>query len=134
MLAQLPKPTLFAHRGASAYAPENTLAAFTLAIHQNADAIELDAKLSADGEVVVIHDQTVDRTTDGVGKVNELVLAALKELDAGEKYDESFRGERIPTLDEVLESIGQKIFINIELTNYASPKDDLPLKVAEIVS
>ena len=59
----LPRPAIFAHRGASAYAPENTLAAFKLALQQGADGIELDAKLSADGHVVVMHDQTVDRTT-----------------------------------------------------------------------
>ncbi|MBU0511232.1 MAG: glycerophosphodiester phosphodiesterase, partial [Chloroflexi bacterium] len=118
MYAQLPRPAIFAHRGASAYAPENTLAAFDLAIRQNADAIELDAKLSADGHVVIIHDQTVDRTTDGTGRVSDLQLAALQELDAGCTYDEAFRHERIPTLGEVFDAVGRKILINVELTNY----------------
>ncbi|MFH1632876.1 MAG: glycerophosphodiester phosphodiesterase family protein [Chloroflexota bacterium] len=133
MYAQLPRPAIFAHRGASAYAPENTLAAFDLAIRQNADAIELDAKLSADGHVVIIHDQTVDRTTDGTGRVSDLQLAALQELDAGCTYDEAFRHERIPTLGEVFDAVGRKILINVELTNYLSPKDALPEKVAELV-
>ena len=70
MLSTLPRPAIFAHRGASLYAPENTLAAFRLAVEQGADAIELDAKLSADGHVVVIHDQTVDRTTDGLSLIH----------------------------------------------------------------
>ncbi len=133
MYANLPQPTIFAHRGACAYAPENTLAAFHLAIQQGADAIELDAKLSADGYVVIIHDQTVDRTTNGSGKVGDLSLADLKALDAGSAYDEAFRGEEIPTLEEVLAEMGQKIFLNIELTNYASLTDALPEQVAALI-
>ncbi|MRR52715.1 MAG: glycerophosphoryl diester phosphodiesterase, partial [Rhodocyclaceae bacterium] len=76
MLSALPKPLLLAHRGASAYAPENTLAAFQLALQQGAHGVELDAKLSADGAIVVMHDASVDRTTNGSGKVKELPLAA----------------------------------------------------------
>ena len=131
---QLPQPTIFAHRGSSAYAPENTLAAFELAVHQGAHAIELDAKLSSDGHVVVIHDATVDRTTDGSGKVAEHSLTSLKALDAGCKYDDAFCGEKIPTLYDVFESVGGQIFVNVELTNYTSPRDQLPEKVAQIVA
>ena len=133
MYQSLPRPTIFAHRGASAYAPENTLAAFELALRQASDAVELDAKLCADGHVVVIHDQTVDRTTDGQGKVSQLTLAQLKELDAGSHFDASFRGEKIPTLKEVFESIGQHTFSNVELTNYASLLDALPDEAANLV-
>jgi glycerophosphoryl diester phosphodiesterase len=133
MFAQLPQPTIFAHRGASAHAPENTLSAFELAIRQGADAIELDAKLSADSQVVVIHDQTVDRTTEGSGKVRELTLAQLRKLDAGSHFDIAFRRELIPTLDEVFQLVGHAIYINVELTNYASPTDVLPYKVSELV-
>jgi len=130
---RLPHPTIFAHRGASAYAPENTLAAFELAFRQKAGAIELDAKLSADGQIVVIHDQTVDRTTNGSGVVRKMPLDALKELDAGEAFDPQFKGEKIPTLAEVFDTVGQKLYINVELTNYASPRDALPQKAAELV-
>ena len=133
MFNSLPRPTIFAHRGASAHAPENTLAAFQLAVQHGAPAIELDAKLSVDGEVVVIHDQTVDRTTNGGGVVRQLPLAALRELDAGAKFDPKYLGEKIPTLAEVFEEVGHKLFINVEITNYASPFDALPLKVAELV-
>jgi glycerophosphoryl diester phosphodiesterase len=133
MFAQIPQPTIFAHRGASAHAPENTLAAFELAVRQGADAIELDAKLSADGHVVVIHDQTVDRTTDGSGRVRELTLAELRRLDAGSFFDIAYRGEPIPSLEDVFQSVGVSVHINIELTNYASPADNLPAKVADLV-
>ncbi|HNT23445.1 MAG TPA: glycerophosphodiester phosphodiesterase family protein [Anaerolineales bacterium] len=129
----LPRPTIFAHRGASAYAPENTLAAFRLAVEQKADAIELDTKLTADGHVIVIHDQTLERTTNGQGIVIQTPLAALRELEAGSHFDAAFKGEKLPTLDEVFETVGRKIFINIEIANYASMTDKLPEKVTELV-
>lgn len=133
MLTSLPQPLIFGHRGASAHAPENTLAAFELALAQNADAIELDVKLSADGHVVVIHDATVDRTTDGHGRVKDLSLAELKALDAGSFFSEKYRGERIPTLEEVFESVGQHTFINVELTNYSTPGDRLVESVCMLI-
>jgi glycerophosphoryl diester phosphodiesterase len=133
MYEELPRPTIFAHRGACAYAPENTLAAFELAIRQGADAIELDAKLSSDGYIVVIHDKSVDRTTDGSGRVADLPLAALKELDAGCKYDKAYCEERIPTLEEVFVRLGHETFINIELSNYEAPFNRLPEKVANVI-
>jgi glycerophosphoryl diester phosphodiesterase len=126
-------PVIFGHRGASAHAPENTLAAFELAAEHGADAIELDAKLTADGEVVVIHDQTTDRTTGVPGRVMQLSLASLKELDAGSYFGESFKGEKIPTLAEVFEAIGRRLYINIELTNYSSLTDALPETSARLV-
>jgi glycerophosphoryl diester phosphodiesterase len=89
--------------------------------------------LTADRHPVVIHDQTVDRTTDGVGQIGNMSLFELKELDAGSFFNTHFRGEKIPTLEEVLEEFGGKIFINIELTNYSNPTDDLPQIVADLV-
>ena len=133
MFENLPRPTIFAHRGSSAYAPENTISAFKLAILHGADAIELDAKLSADGHVVVIHDKTIDRTTPSSGQVGDLPLSELQALDAGSHFDITFQNENIPTLDEVFESCGREIFINVELTNYASIFDDLPERVAKLV-
>lgn len=133
MFSALPQPTIFAHRGASAHAPENTLASFELALRQGADAIELDAKLTADGQVVVFHDQTVDRTTPHSGRVKDLSLYELRKLDAGSHFDIAFRGERIPTLEEVFKAVGQLTIINVELTNYTSIMDELPEKVAELV-
>jgi glycerophosphoryl diester phosphodiesterase len=133
MLTALPQPIIFAHRGASAHAPENTLAAFELALAQNADAIELDVKLCADGHAVVIHDATVDRTTDGHGRVRDLTLVQLKSLDAGSSFSEKYRGEKIPTLAEVFEAVGRRTLINVELTNYNTPRDQLVETVCTLV-
>ena len=123
---------MIAHRGASAYAPENTLAAFQLALRQGADGVELDVQLSADGEVVVCHDGSVDRTTDGHGLVAELSLAQLKQLDAGAWFGQAFRGERIPTLAEVFESLPGGI-IDVELKPGAL-SSALPNKVAALIT
>ena len=109
------RPLIFAHRGASRVAPENTLAAFRQAVEIGADGIELDVQLSADGVPVVIHDTTVDRTTDGSGWVRDLTLAQLQELDAGGHAGAAFAGERIPTLEEVLAEVGDRLLIDIEL-------------------
>jgi glycerophosphoryl diester phosphodiesterase len=133
MFPSLPRPTIFAHRGASAHAPENTLAAFQMAVEHGADAIEFDVKLSADGHVVAHHDNTLERTTNGKGPLNRYSLAELKKLDAGAWFGEQYRGERIPTLAEIFEAVGDKLFMNIELTNYATPFDRLVEKVAELV-
>ncbi|GAB4527689.1 MAG: glycerophosphodiester phosphodiesterase [Anaerolineales bacterium] len=133
MFENLPTPVIFAHRGASAHAPENTLTAFELAVKQGAVAIELDAMLCASGEVVVIHDDTLERTTNGRGKVNETPLSTLQSLDAGAFFAPDFAGERIPTLEQVFETLGRRVFINVELKNYASPRDDLPERVAALV-
>jgi len=94
---------VIAHRGASAYAPENTLAAFRVAIDQRADWLEVDVQQSSDGQLVVFHDLRVDDRTNGRGAVRDLTLAQLRELDAGAKFRAEFAGERIPTFDEVVE-------------------------------
>ena len=133
MLTTLPQPIIFAHRGASAHAPENTLAAFELALAQGADGIELDVKLSADGHVVVIHDPTTDRTTGAHGRVKDLSLAELRGLNAGSFYSANFSAEKIPMLEEVFEAFGKKIFINVELTNYNTPRDHLVESVCMLV-
>ncbi|GAB4570549.1 MAG: glycerophosphodiester phosphodiesterase [Anaerolineae bacterium] len=124
----------FAHRGASHDAPENTLASFRLAAQQGADGIELDVTLSADGEVVVIHDDTVDKTTDGTGVVQELTLAELKAFDAGSYFGPEFAGERIPTLNEVFEAVGQQLLINVELKGLGWQQDGLERKVADLIA
>lgn len=104
-----------AHRGASAAAPPNTLAAFEKAIELGADGIEFDVHLSADGVPVIIHDFAVDTTTDGSGRVADLTLAQLKRLDAGIRFAPAFAGEHIPTLEEVLEAVGNRLLLNVEL-------------------
>ena len=133
MIESLPQPVIFAHRGAAVYAPENTLAAFELALTQGADAIELDVKLSAEGCAVVIHDDTVDRTTNGAGRVKNLTLADLRSLDAGSAFSEKYSGEKIPLLEEVFEAVGGRALINVELTNYDNKDDHLVETVCMLV-
>lgn len=96
-------PQVVAHRGASGEAPENTLAAFRRALEIGVDAVELDVHLTSDGEVVVIHDHMLDRTTDGRGLVRDQTLEGMRLLDAGRWFGERFAGERVPTLVEALE-------------------------------
>ncbi|WP_404357388.1 glycerophosphodiester phosphodiesterase [Cytobacillus firmus] len=104
-----------AHRGATGYAPENTIAGFDLAVDMKADYIEIDVQRSKDGELVVIHDTTVDRTTDGTGKVGNLTFDYLRSLDAGSWKGEQFAGEPIPTFEEILNRYHGKVGILIEL-------------------
>lgn len=126
-------PLIIAHRGDSANAPENTLAAFRLALANGADGIELDVMLSADKKLVVIHDDTLDRTTNGHGQVGNTPFAALRELDAGSWFKPEFKGEPLPLLDEVFGELGGKFLINVELKNYKTPKDELPDLVVALV-
>jgi glycerophosphoryl diester phosphodiesterase len=133
MWADLSRPIVIAHRGDKTHAPENTLAAFRHAAENGADAIEFDVKLTADGRVIVLHDQTVNRTTNGTGRISRLPYAAVRDLDAGGWFSETFRGERVPTLDEVFETVGNRLYINVELTNYATPGDNLVPKVVDLV-
>lgn len=121
---------IIAHRGASHDAPENTLAAIRLAWRQQADAVEIDIHLSADDQIVVIHDDTTARTAGGGDRrVAELTLAELKQLDAGLWKAPQFAGERIPTLGEVLATIpdGKRLFIEIK-----AGAEILPVLVREL--
>ena len=109
-----------AHRGASASHPENTMEAFRAAIEMGVDQIETDVRITADGELVLIHDATVDRTTNGTGKVAQMTLAELKALDAGCKKDPKFIGAKIPTFRELLELVKDHptMTLDIELKEY----------------
>ncbi len=133
MWPNLPAPIVIAHRGDNVHAPENTLSAFKMAADKGADAIEFDAKLTYDGHVIIIHDQTVDRTTNGHGEVKKMSFAALRDLDAGTQFPGQFPGEKLPTLEEIFETVGKRLYINVELTNYATPFDNLVSEVAKIV-
>lgn len=112
----LPPLQRIAHRGASGegLAPENTLAAFEKAIEIGVDAVEIDVHLTADNRVVVIHDRTVDRTTDGSGPVDTMTYDEVRELSAGGWFDKQFEKERIPTLEETLDLIGWRALLLIE--------------------
>ncbi|MCX7787277.1 MAG: glycerophosphodiester phosphodiesterase [Spirochaetes bacterium] len=114
------KPLIFAHRGVSSQCPENTLSAFRKAIEVGADGIELDVHRSKDGHLLVCHDETVDRTTDGKGVIQEMTRKDLSKLDAGSWFGTAFKGERIPMLEEVLNILQPTtLLLNIELkTDY----------------
>lgn len=111
--------TIIAHRGASAYYPENTMAAFRGAVAMDAEMIELDVLLSKDGVPVVFHDAHLDDHTNGSGKVSDYSFEKLKELDAGSWFDKRFAGEQIPTLEEVLQFASGTIALNIEIKTEA---------------
>jgi glycerophosphoryl diester phosphodiesterase len=109
------KIQIIAHRGASGLAPENTIAAFNLAVEMGCPMIELDVQMTRDQKLVVIHDSTVNRTTNGRGAVSGFRLEELRRLDAGSWFGVQFRGERIPTLPEVIQKVGDRCRLNIEV-------------------
>ncbi|WP_238590775.1 glycerophosphodiester phosphodiesterase [Paenibacillus beijingensis] len=111
------RPLIIGHRGAAGEAPENTMASFLLAVEQGCDMIELDVHLTADGKLAVIHDETLDRTTDRKGIIRGKTYAEISEADAGSWFAERFRGERVPLLEEVYEAVPQHVQINVEVKN-----------------
>ena len=108
-------PLVIAHRGGGGLAPENTLASFRQASSIGADAIELDVRLTRDRRVVVFHDRRIDRTTAGKGPVGTFTLEELKSLDVGSWFGPQFRGERVPTLEEVFEALPADFLIYVEM-------------------
>lgn len=124
ILHTLRKPIIVAHRGFSSKFPENTLVAFTQAIGC-ADMIEFDVALSKDSHAVIMHDATIDRTTDGNGHVTNFTLAQLQQFDAGGWFAPSFAGETIPTLEQVVSTVGNKIALNVEIKHEVFRSHDL---------
>src|SRR5258706_4183595 len=133
MLEHFPRPIVLAHRGDLAHAPENTLPSFQQAIQKGADGVELDTKLTSDSHVIVIHDMAVERTSDGMGRVASFTLDAIRKLDAGSWFDQKFRGTKVPLLEEVFETVGKERLMNVELTNYSTPRDGLVDKVCDLI-
>lgn len=127
------RPLNIAHRGASYDAPENTLAAFDLALRLGADGIELDVRLSADGVPVVIHDATLDRTTDGHGPVSAWRWTELHGLDAGSWFDSQYARQRIPSLEDVFAAFGERLLYVIELKTNSLRDHGLEQAVIAIV-
>ena len=121
---------IIAHRGASSYAPENTIAAFDLALQMGASHLELDVHLTRDDHLVVIHDDTLDRTTNGAGPVADQVLAALQVLDAGAWFGEAFAEARIPTLIDMLTRYQGRAHLHIELKGHTP---HLPQRTIDLV-
>lgn len=108
-----------AHRGSSGTHPENTLSAFREAFRVRVDMIEFDVAMTRDGALVVLHDETVDRTTNGTGRIQELTLATVRALEAGLHVDPAFPGERVPTLAEVLDETPRQCRLNVHVKPFA---------------
>lgn len=124
---------IVAHRGASGVAPENTLAAIRAAEEQGSDYVEIDLHMTADGHVIVLHDSTVDRTSNGKGKVGEMMLADVQALDAGSWFSKEFAGARIPTLEEIFRSAGKETKLILELKSGSEKYPEIERKVVELI-
>jgi glycerophosphoryl diester phosphodiesterase len=128
----LPKGGICAHRGASSSHPENTIASFKEAIRLGVHMIEFDVRFSKDSALVIIHDATLDRTTNGRENVNDYFLKELKKLDAGSWKNGKFKGEKIPTLEETLEIMPQNVWLNIHLKNDVKLGSKVAGKIVEL--
>ncbi|CAZ95050.1 glycerophosphodiester phosphodiesterase [Zobellia galactanivorans] len=112
---KMPERGICAHRGASKLHPENTISAFKEAVRLGAQMIEFDVRMTIDNKLIIMHDATVDRTTDGSGLVEDLTWNEIKELDAGAWKSKKFKGERVPLLDDVLDVFPKNIWLNVHL-------------------
>jgi glycerophosphoryl diester phosphodiesterase len=124
---------IIGHRGAMGQAPENTLVSFQTALEQGAEGIELDVHLSLDGEVVVIHDESLGRTAGESGLVRDRTLAELRQLDPGQWFDPRFTATRIPTLTEVLELVNGRVPVLIEIKQAPIPYAGIEAKVLQVI-
>ena len=124
---------LIAHRGASGYAPENTIGAFKKAIEMGAKAIEFDVQVTKDNQVVVIHDFTLERTTTGKGYVMDKTLEEIKSYDAGSWFSNEFKGEKVPTLSEVIDIIPEDVIMNVEIKKAVFEKRNVEEYVVEVL-
>jgi glycerophosphoryl diester phosphodiesterase len=127
------KPLIMGHRGFQTHYPENTMVSFMAAVETGAQFVELDVTLTRDHQVAVIHDDTVDRTTNGIGPVHNFNLKELQKLDAGSWFHSRFAGERIPTLIDVLAQITRKAYINLEIKSHDHKSRQLQGEVEQAV-
>ncbi|MBU0994288.1 MAG: glycerophosphodiester phosphodiesterase [Proteobacteria bacterium] len=136
-LNELKHPLVIAHRGFRQKYPENTLVSFEAAVREGVEMIELDVTLTQDRKMVIIHDDTLDRTTNGKGNVSDHPLSELKKLDAGSWFSPGFKGERLPTLEDVLDAFAGKVAINIEIKKSAheplNPLDAIEKQVLDLL-
>ena len=136
-LQKIPRPLIIGHRGYPLLYPENTLVSFEAAMKAGVEMIELDVTLTRDRVPVIIHDPGLERTTNGRGTVRSKTLEELKQLDAGSWFHTKFAGVNIPTLEEVLDLVGGRIKLNLEILRYAyeepHPRDSIEVQVVEMV-
>lgn len=128
------KTIVYAHRGASGTAPENTMAAFHRAVEIGSQGIECDVQMTKDGKLVICHDETINRTTNGKGFIKDMSYQELSTFDAGSWFDSKYKGEKIPLLEELLElAKNSGIYLNIELKNGIVQYTDMEKKVLDMV-
>lgn len=127
------QPLIIAHRGAMAYAPENTIASFRIALELGANALELDLRQTKDGRLIVIHDASVNRTTNGKGNVDDYSFETIRDLDAGSWFDKKFNFERIPELQEVINMLSDSVFIIKELKEGNETYNKIEEKVVSLI-
>ncbi len=125
---------IIAHRGASGYAPENTLSAFKLAVEMGAKAIEFDVQMTKDGEIIVHHDYFLGRTVNGKGFIKNKTLAELKELDAGSWFSKEYEGEKIPTIKEIFDIVPKGVELHIEIKKLNIDRREIEKEVFRLVS
>lgn len=128
------RPLIVAHRGASGEAPENTISSFSLALQQGADAVEFDIHQTADGKLIVMHDESLERTTNGQGMILETKLSELKGLDAGAWYSPKFKGEKIPLLEEAIGFVASRGFALVEVKHGSDIYPDIENNIAALMS
>jgi glycerophosphoryl diester phosphodiesterase len=127
------RPLIIGHRGASGVAPENTLPAIDSALAQGADYIEIDVQLSKDKAVIVMHDESVDRTTDGKGDIADLTAGEIQALDAGSWFNEKYAGTRVPLLEQVISLINGRAKLLIEIKKRGHENDGIEEEVIKII-
>ena len=127
-------PLIIAHRGDLSTAPENTLPAFQRAWDAGADGVELDVRVTRDGKLVVFHDRTLERTSNGRGPVSNFTLTEIRSLDVGSWFGPAFKGETAPTLDEVFESLPHDYLINVEMKVVLKGMKQIAQLVAETIA
>ncbi len=125
--------TLIGHRGAAAETPENTLVSLKKSMDRGVDRIEIDVHMTSDGRIVLMHDRSLDRTTNGHGEIKDHTLAEIKKLDAGSWFDSSFTGETVPTLEEAIQLINGKCMLMIEVKEHSGYTPGIEEAVADII-
>lgn len=126
-------PLIIAHRGASSVAPENTLVAFTKAVELGANILEIDVRQTKDSQLVIIHDGTVDRTTNGKGKISGFTMQEVKKLDAGSWFSRQYQNERIPTLAELFAIADSSVMIIIEIKDEEEVSPGITERVLSLI-
>ncbi len=124
---------IIAHRGASGYAPENTLTSFKKAMEMGSNSVEFDVQMTSDGKLVVIHDETLDRTTDGSGLVMNSTYTYIRSLSAGKWFGDSFEEEKVPYLEEILSLFGKETTIHLEVKKMFIDKRNVEDKIYDVV-